>query len=133
MTSPSPERLSQLLRALAPDLHSGTYVFATLRESTALTQAEIVASVREPEGVSVIISEEGAAAHRLDGVFPSAWITLAVLSDLHDVGLTAAVSAALAAEGISCNMVAGHHHDHLFVPRDRAADAMQVLGRLSAG
>jgi uncharacterized protein len=131
MNTPSPSRLSQLLRALAPELHAGTYVFATLHDATVLAPTEIIASVREPEGVSVIVSDHCATAHRLDGVFPSAWITLTVPSALHDVGLTAAVSAALAAEGISCNMVAGHHHDHLFVPRDRAEDAMQVLHRLT--
>jgi hypothetical protein len=49
---------------------------------------------------------------------------------LSAVGLTAAVSAALTAEGISCNVVAAYGHDHLFVPADRAADALRALERL---
>jgi hypothetical protein len=64
--------------------------------------------------------------------FRAAWITLSVYSDLHAVGLTAAVAAALASEGISCNVVAALRHDHLFVPVDRADDALTVLERLQA-
>jgi hypothetical protein len=54
-----------------------------------------------------------------------------VHSDLAAVGLTAAVSAALAAEGIACNVIAGHLHDHLLVPVDRADDAVSILRGLS--
>ncbi|MDX2193026.1 MAG: hypothetical protein NW201_06710 [Gemmatimonadales bacterium] len=34
--------------------------------------------------------------------------------------------------GIRCNVVAGTRHDHLFVPADRATDAMEVLRALQA-
>jgi len=53
-----------------------------------------------------------------------------VTSDLHAVGLTAAVATALAAAGISCNVVAGACHDHLFVPVDRAGEALAALQAL---
>jgi hypothetical protein len=46
------------------------------------------------------------------------------------VGLTAVVSSALAEAGIACNVVAATRHDHLFVPIDRAADALAILRRL---
>jgi hypothetical protein len=64
--------------------------------------------------------------------FTAAWITLRVHSALDAVGLTAAVSLALTDAGISCNVVAGFHHDHLFVPHTRAADAVRVLEALAA-
>jgi uncharacterized protein len=70
-----------------------------------------------------------------DGIpydFVAAWITLTVHSDLADVGLTAAFSAALAEVGISCNVLAAFHHDHLLVPADRLDDALAALERLSA-
>ena len=35
--------------------------------------------------------------------------------------------AALTEADISCNVLAGFHHDHLLVPLDRADDAMAVL------
>jgi uncharacterized protein len=56
-----------------------------------------------------------------------AWLTLTVLSSLDAVGLTAAVSARLAALGIPCNVLAGYHHDHLLVPVDRVDDAIGAL------
>ena len=62
---------------------------------------------------------------------PWARISLTVQSDLAAVGLTAAFARALAAEGISCNVIAGVHHDHLLVPWDRRDDAMATLRRLS--
>ena len=40
------------------------------------------------------------------------------------------ISQALAQAGIGCNVVAGTVHDHLFVPAERAADAMAVLQAL---
>lgn len=53
-------------------------------------------------------------------------------SALEAVGLTAAVALALTDAGISCNVVAGFHHDHLFVPFGRAAEAVAVLEALAA-
>ncbi len=64
--------------------------------------------------------------------FVGAWITLQVHSALEAVGLTAAVSTALTEAKISCNVLAGFHHDHLLVPVADAARALEVLHELSA-
>jgi len=58
-------------------------------------------------------------------------ITLQVHSSLEAVGLTAAVSSALAQAGISANVIAAYHHDHVFVSANRADDAMRVLNSLA--
>ena len=65
--------------------------------------------------------------------YVAAWMTLRVHSSLAAIGLTAAVSRALADQGISCNVLSGYFHDHLLVPVERASDAMAALHRLSAG
>ncbi|MCD7100333.1 ACT domain-containing protein [Stenotrophomonas sp. MMGLT7] len=44
--------------------------------------------------------------------------------------MTAAFSGALAQAAIGCNVVAGVHHDHLFVPVQQARQAMGVLHAL---
>jgi len=84
------------------------------------------ALVYEEEGLTCIVragqSEEGR---------PFARITLTVHSDLEGVGLTAAASSALAGEGIACNVIAGFHHDHLFVPWERRIEALGILEALS--
>ena len=53
-----------------------------------------------------------------------------MVSSLAAVGLTAAVAAALTEVGISANVVAAFHHDHVFVPLGRAAEALTCLERL---
>ena len=58
-------------------------------------------------------------------------ITLGVHSSLEAVGLTAAVSSLLAQHQISANMVAGYHHDHLFVPANDAERAVELLIQLA--
>ncbi len=78
--------------------------------------------IREDEGTTAIIAEDGGDFAR---------ITLMVHSALDGVGLTAAVSGALAEAGIACNVVAGFHHDHLFVPWDRRDEALERLQRLA--
>jgi len=57
---------------------------------------------------------------------------LTVHSSLAAVGLLAAVTAALAARGISVNPVSAFHHDHLFVPVTQAEAALETLRALSA-
>jgi uncharacterized protein len=54
-------------------------------------------------------------------------------SALDAAGLTAAISTALADAGLSCNVIAGYHHDHLLVPADRAPEALAVLSDVSRG
>jgi hypothetical protein len=60
------------------------------------------------------------------------WITLRVHSALDAVGLTAALSTALAVAGMSANVVAGLHHDHVFVPAGQGEQAREVLRALAA-
>ena len=124
--------LSELLRAMEPELHDGVYVFASVPPGSTLSGLglEPLASFREKEGLSVIVSEREALEAALPVLFRAAWISLTVHSDLAAVGLTAAVAAALAEGGISCNVVAGAFHDHLFVPVDRAQEALDRLRRL---
>lgn len=122
--------LSILLKSMQPILNSGAYYFTTLPEHIDLPTKEIVASIWEKEGLSVVISEETAQRYDLTNHFCAAWITLNVHSDLAAVGLTAAFAAALGEHQISCNVVAGHHHDHIFVPYEQAQTALNVLWAL---
>ena len=122
--------LDQLLAGMRPSLQPGRYAFTTLPPGQAIDPASVIASIREAEGLSLVLAEADALALGLPIAFSAAWITLDVHSDLAAVGLTAAFSQALAQAGIGCNVVAGTVHDHIFVPVAQAADAMAVLQAL---
>ena len=55
--------------------------------------------------------------------YTAARVTLSIGSSLSAIGLTAEVSRMLALAGISCNVIAGFRHDHLFVDGERGAEA----------
>ena len=122
--------LAELLRSMRPVRNHGVFVFASVPYDTDLAALQPVATFREPEGLSVILEEHLADAAGLAAMFRSAWISLTVHSDLHAVGLTAAVAEALTTAGISCNVVAAAFHDHLFVPVDAADRALAILNAL---
>ncbi len=124
--------LAVLLASMRPELHAGAWAWCALPAGTPIDGADAVATVREAEGLTVVVEQAQALARGWDVVFRSAWITLRVHSDLAAVGLTAAFGRALADAGIACNVIAGVHHDHLFVPVDRAADALAALQALQA-
>lgn len=87
--------------------------------------------MREAEGLTLVVAREDAdrAALRYEHVM--AWITLRASSALDAVGLTAAFSTALAGEGVSANVIAGLHHDHVFVGVQHGERALRVLRELS--
>jgi len=122
--------LRQLLRELQPVLNDGVYAYASVAADADLRGLRPLATFREDEGSTVIAAEADARRAGIEPLFRAAWITLRVHSDLAAVGLTAAVARALAAAGISCNVVAAAFHDHLFVPIERANDAMAALEAL---
>jgi hypothetical protein len=121
-----------MIAGMAPARRPGSYVFCTTpdRERAALALPQAIAVFAEDEGTSLVLAVAEAARLGFETSLPMACITLTVHSALDGVGLTAAVAGALAAEGIACNMVAGYHHDHVFVPADRADDALAVLQAL---
>ena len=125
--------LEILLRKMKPTLVDGEYVFCTLPGAAYGEGAELepIASFVETEGLTLVVPRPNAAAAGLpyDGVFRL--ISLSVWSDLQAVGLTAAIATALADARISANVIAAYHHDHVFVPADRAEEALSLLQRLS--
>lgn len=126
---PAERDLDRLLAGLDPVRRPGEWVFACVPEGHALPSA---ATVVEDEGTTHVIERHVADEAGLPYDFVAAWLTLRVHSALDAVGLTAAVANALTDAAISCNVLAGLHHDHLLVPLERADDALAVLRGLSA-
>jgi hypothetical protein len=117
---------------MQPRLNDHVYCFVVAPAGFDVASVDPIATFVEAEGLTLIVEESAALAHGLTPRYRAAWITLTVQTDLNDVGLTAAFSTALANAGISCNVVAAVHHDHLFVPIEKGAEAVAILERLNA-
>lgn len=123
--------LGLMLRDLEIRRREGVYVYVHLAPGVTLPDAPLSALVTEVEGTTVVMRETDADVAGLDWSFRAAWLTLTVHSSLDAVGLTAAVSTALAVQDIPCNIIAGYHHDHLLVPEEHADAAMDILDNLA--
>ncbi|MEX0738326.1 MAG: ACT domain-containing protein [Pseudohongiella sp.] len=124
--------LPSLLQSLVPRLTEGEYVFCSVTGPlTDYASLDPIAAIRETEGLTLILPVYVAELEGLSFHGTYRQITLTVHSSLEAVGLTAAVSVRLAANNIPANVVAGYYHDHIFVPGDKADQALQVLSQLS--
>lgn len=122
--------LTRLVAGMRPELNPGRYVFTTV-DGPAPAGVVPVVTVAESEGLTLVVRQEEADAAGLAYDYVAGWITLRVHSALDAVGLTAVVARGLAEAGLSCNVVAGFHHDHLFVEHARADEALAVLRGLA--
>ncbi len=119
--------LEALLAGLDPVVHPEEVVWCTLPVGRPVPDVAAFARIQEDEGTTLVIPTADAARLGLASEAPSRRIELRVHSDLAAVGLTAVVATSLAAEGISANVVAAFHHDHVLVPAADAATARDVL------
>lgn len=93
--------------------------------------AGVEAVINEGDSVTAVVTLDAARRRGWHGEFEAAWLTVDAHTALDGVGLTAALSRALAAEGIPCNILAGYFHDHLLVALDRADDAVAAIDALT--
>ena len=116
-----------IVQDLQPVLNPGVYAFTVAPDGMSLGALDIVASVREREGLSLVAEESAVLRAGLPVMFRAAWITLSATTELQATGLMARFSAVLANARIACNVFAGVHHDHIFVPIEDAQRALDVL------
>ena len=117
---------------MTPELLDGIYVFATLApEVSSRRTLTPVMVFREREGTTLIVTEEAASATGLAASFRCRMVTLNIHSSLEAVGFLAAITTRLAAAGMGVNPVSAFYHDHLFVPAERAEEAMELLHQLA--
>ena len=122
--------LQKLLQKLSPKLNEGAFVYCSLPADADLTGLPCIGSFREAEGLTLILEQGVADRHGIHYDLVFSWITITVHSALDAYGLTAAFAKSLAEAEISCNVVAGFYHDHLFVPQQDGLRAVAVLKSL---
>jgi uncharacterized protein len=124
--------LAILLKSMKPEYHPGVFVFCVVTDISNIRLEDIIMFFKEDEGYTVIVEKHVADRLHLAYSFIASWISLSVHSSLEAVGLTAAFSTALSGAGISCNVVAGFYHDHIFVNQVDTEKALMVLDSLSS-
>ena len=126
--------LQALVAGMKPQLAPGVFVFVALPPGEDAPEGlDPVMLFQEREGRTLVLGEDEAKTAGLAGAFRCRKITLSVHSSLEAVGFLAAVTARLAAAGMGVNPVSAFFHDHLFVPAERAEEAMRILQEMAAG
>lgn len=126
--------LEELIKNMKPLLLEQLWFYCCVTEEQLTSELLkfAFAMVRETESITLILPPEQAESlgQKNDSGFKR--IELQVYSCLEAVGLTAAISQCLKENNISANVVAGFHHDHVFVPEADAKKAIDALNTLTS-
>jgi hypothetical protein len=118
---------------MQPVLLPETYAYVTVPGGRSIpANLTPLATFKEPEGWSLLLTEREAIASALPHAFWCRGISLQIQPSLFAVGLLAVIADRLAKAGISINIVSAYHRDYIFVPSIRAEEALGILRRLAA-
>ncbi len=127
------KNLLQLLKTMQPVLVDGSFAFVTVPNGKPVPPGlQPLMTCREPEGLTMILSEPELAKSALSHSFFCRCISLNVHSSLYAVGFLARISEVLARASMSINIVSAFHRDYVFVPTSRADEAVAVLKKLAS-
>ena len=116
-----------VIKDLKPQLDSRVWVFCAVDPSFEYRELQPIAVFNESEGTTLVVERSVAVRHKLGHTFPSKRITFGAVTELDSVGVLASVTEILAKHDIATNAFCAFYHDHVFVPEDRAEEALAIL------
>lgn len=124
--------LRTLIRSMRPALLDGTWAYVSIPKDRPIpARLSPIMTFREPEGWSLLLEQKEAISSGYPAAFLCRGISLNLHSSLYAVGFLAAISERLAKAGISINIASAYYRDYIFVPTDRAEDALQILRKFA--
>lgn len=123
--------LNKLIKGLSPKLNDGEYIFTSIKDIKLIDISEAICTFKENEGLTLVLERDRADQLGLKYNFIARWITLEIHSSLNAVGLTSLFTTELANNAISCNVIAGYYHDHIFVSTKDSLKTLEILKHLS--
>ena len=128
------EDLKDILKNLNPFLVTGSFIFMTSKEpiNSLVDSLKPLAMFIEDEGCTLVITKEIADKNSIqyDSIFKC--ISLGVHSSLESSGLIAILSSKLFEQKIPANVFAGYFHDHIFVPNEKAKEALEIISSIQS-
>ena len=125
----SARSLDQCLASMRVTRH-GDYAFCTFTQLPAA--ATPFAVINEDEFATAVVPVEQAKLFSgMKEPAPFTRITIEVATSLVAGDLTTAVTQQLTARSIPVNLIAGFHQDHIFVPAERAVEAITTLEEIA--
>jgi hypothetical protein len=120
-----------MLAGMTPRLTGGEFTFCTMQDAELIARALALVAGSGKRGTTFILALTEVRKRGFSGAKPMRRIRLEMFSALNG-GLAVGIATAPAQENIPCNMVAGYHHDPVFVPAALAERAEAVLINVAA-
>jgi uncharacterized protein len=122
--------LSEVLRTLHVSCDEVRYGFASVTGAAISRSEKVLGTFLEDEGLTLIATEEYFKQEGIAHQGPFARLKIEVHTSLELVGLTGLLAAELAKREIPANLIAAYFHDHIFVPYDVRAKALEAIMEL---
>ena len=126
------ENLKEILENLNPYLVKESFIFMTSKEpiKELVNSLNPLATFIENEGSTLVITKETADKNSIHYETIFTCISLSVHSSLESSGLIATLSGELSKQDIPANVFSGYFHDHIFVPKDMAKKALEIISSI---